>query len=118
MWGKKRDRDRRRRTRKSVQWDARSWIEGRRDETSSPCTVLDVTRGGAGLVVLGRMPVKVSDAVAIEVVKMGGTAVQLTLHGIVEYIDKTADDGQVRMGVSLTFSGPHEQRIAQTLFST
>ena len=100
-----------------MQWDALSWIEGRRDETSSPCTVSDVTRAGAGLVLLGTMPVTVSDAIAIEVVRMGGTAVELTLHGIVEYVDETVDGDGVRIGVSLTFSGPHEQRIAQTLFS-
>lgn len=63
------------------------------------------------------MPVTVSDAIAIEVVRMGGTAVELTLHGIVEYVDETVDGDGVRIGVSLTFSGPHEQRIAQTLFS-
>ena len=117
MWGRKRGRDRRRAARKFVDWEARYWIEGRRNETSSPCTVLDVTRGGAGLLVLGRASVRTSDAVAIEIVKMGGTAVMLTLHGTVENVGENPD-GEHRIGLSLTFSGPHEERTAQTLFST
>jgi hypothetical protein len=117
MWRRRRTRDRRRAGRKSVDWEARYWIEGRRNETSSPCTVLDVTRGGAGLLVLGHTPVRASDTIAIEIEKMAGTVVMLILHGIVEHVDATADDDAIRIGVSLNFSGPHEQRIAQTLFS-
>ena len=63
-------------------------------------------------------PVRVSDAIAIEIVKMAGTVVMLTVHGIVEYVDEVADGEETRIGVSLNYSGPHEQRIAQTLFSS
>jgi len=60
----------------------------------------------------------VSDAIAIEIVKMAGTPVMLTVHGIVEHVDEVADGEEIRIGVSLNYSGPHEQRIAQTLFSS
>jgi hypothetical protein len=79
--------------------------------------VLDVTRAGAGLVVLGGAPLRESDPIVIEIVKMGSTAVMLTLRGTVRDVGKTSSGDEFRVGVSLTFNGPHEQRIAQTLFS-
>ena len=119
MWGRKRrSRDRRRAGRKTVQLGCPLLDRGapRRDVIAVHGPGRHPRRApGSSCSDVRRF--EVSDAIAIEIERMGGTAVMLTLHGIVEHVDETADGDAIRIGVSLTFSGPHEQRIAQTLFS-
>jgi hypothetical protein len=49
---------------------------------------------------------------------MGSTPVLLTLRGTVVRVDAQREDGENRVGVTLTYSTPHERRIAQTLFAS
>ncbi len=79
--------------------------------------VVDLTRAGAGLVVQGGTPAQESDVVIIEIDRIGSTPVMLRLHGTVRDVRPSSSDDALRVGVSLTFDGPHEQRIAETLFT-
>ena len=85
--------------------------------TTAPCTIEEISRRGAGLVLYGGLDVRVGQSVAIDVERIGPTAVGFRVTGVVRHVGARDELGGLRIGVQLSLDAPHEQRIAETLFA-
>ena len=83
----------------------------------APCTVEDVSRHGARLVLYGGLGVRVGQVVAIDVERIGPTPVGFRVRGIARHVSPRDESGGLRIGVQLALDAPHERRIAESLFA-
>ena len=114
MWRRKpKDANRRRRPRKPVEWAGRCVFAGATEGVA--CAIVDVSSGGARLLVAGGVAVREGAALRLTVDRVGQTIVSTTLSGTVRHIGP-APDG-VGMGVEVTFD-PSNERIARSLFGS
>ena len=117
MWGKRSSRERRRSGRKPTQWVGHYAIGTEQITTTAPCTIEGISRRGVGLVLYGGLDVRVGQTVAIDVERIGPTAVGFRVTGVVRHVGARDEVGGLRIGVQLSLDAPHEQQIAETLFA-
>jgi hypothetical protein len=117
MWGKKAARERRRFRRKPVRWVGRYALGEERVTAMAPCTVEEVSRHGARLVLYGGLEVRVGQIVVIDVERIGPTPVGFRVRGIAQHVSARDETGGLRIGVQLALDAPHERRMAESLFT-
>jgi hypothetical protein len=84
--------------------------------TTAPCTIDEISRHGAQLVLYGGLDLRVGQSVAIDVERIGPTPVGFRVTGVVRHVSERDETGGLRIGVQLALDAPHAQRIADTLF--
>jgi hypothetical protein len=117
MWGRKRTRERRSFRRKPVLWVGHYAPDGHAVAPTAPCSIEEVSRHGASVVLYGGLDVEVGSSVVIDVERIGPTSVGFRVTGTVRHISARDDEGALRIGVQLALDAPHQQRIAASLFS-
>jgi hypothetical protein len=117
MWGKKPSRERRRSGRKPTRWVGHYAIGTEPITATAPCTIEEISRHGARLVLYGGLDLRVGQSVAIDVERIGTTPVGFRVPGVVRHVSARDERGGLRIGVQLALDAPHEKRIAETLFA-
>lgn len=80
---------------------------------TSSCSIEDVSRHGATIVIDDGLDVIVGDTIIIDVERLGSTTVGFRVKGTVRHVSPHEQHQQQRIGLHITFDSPHEQRIAQ-----
>ena len=117
MFGKKQVRERRRSGRKPTQWVGHYAIGTEPTTATAPCTIEEISRRGARLVIYGGLDLEVGQRVTIDVERIGPTPVGFRVTGVVRHVSARDDAGGLTIGVQLALDAPHERRIAETLFA-
>jgi hypothetical protein len=116
----RRKKERRHGPRNSVTWEGRYGRLGQPEWEWQPCTVDNVSSGGAQLTTLLPCALRTGDRIGVAVERLGSTPVGITLCGKVAHLTRVTDgDAQddCAIGVAIDFTTPQEQRIAESLFS-
>jgi PilZ domain len=116
MW-RRTTRDRRRFRRKPTRWVGHYAIETERIAAMAPCTIEDVSRHGAQLVLYGGLDLRVGQGLVIDVERIGPTPVAFRVTGVARHVSARDECGGLRIGVQLALDAPHERRIAESLFA-
>ena len=106
MWGIGRTRDRRRSQRKTTRWEGHCCVCAPGARPDSPCSIEDVSRHGATVVVEDGLHVVVGDDLVVEVERMGSTPVGFRVMGKVRDVRERDDRGGVRIGLHISFDEP------------
>jgi len=117
MWGKRTARERRRFRRKATRWVGHYAIDRGTVAALAPCTIEEVSRQGARLVIYGGLDVEVGQGVLIEVERIGPTPVSFRVRGVARHVRARDTFGGLRIGVELALDAPHERQIAESLFA-
>ena len=115
MQMRRRPRERRASARKPVTWAGRCGTNSRPEWEWRPCTVEDVSHGGARLTTDNAVDVRVGNLIGISVERLGDTTVGIKLRGQVRHV--VAQGTGFSVGVKLDFASPQERRIAEMLFA-
>jgi hypothetical protein len=99
-----------------VNWIGHYAANGSLEPRWVPCTVEDVSAGGAGIVIYGGQPLEVGSSVVIDLERIGATAVGLRVRGVTRHVGHCDPEGGVLIGIELHFDTPHELRTASMLF--
>ncbi len=83
----------------------------------APCSVENVSRHGARIMIYGGMDVEVGQRVVIDVERIGPTTVSFRVKGAARHVSERDANGGLTIGVHLALDLPHEQRIADSLFA-
>ncbi len=83
----------------------------------APCTIEEVSRHGARLVIYGGIDVEVGQGVLIDVELIGPTPVSFRVKGVARHVRARDACGGLRIGVQLALDAPHERQIAESLFA-
>jgi PilZ domain len=116
MW-RKASRDRRRFRRKPTQWVGHYAVGTEPGTAMTPCTIEDVSRHGAQLVLYGGLDPEVGQTLVIDVERIGPTPVAFRVTGIARHVSARDECGGLRIGVQLALDAPHQRRIAESLFA-
>ena len=108
-------RERRRESRKPVNWTGRCWAGADGQGDPSPCTVIDVSPSGAAIELLSGHVAARGDTLVLEVERVGTTPVMFRLHGVVRDVTAPSQDDARRVGLSLTIANRSEQRIVRAM---
>jgi hypothetical protein len=100
-----------------VQWVGRYSPSGDPESPWYPCAVLNVSRDGAGLELLGGHPVSVDDPIVLDIERIGPTPVMLRLNGVTRYVGGRTPEGALNIGVKLRFDGSQGERTERFLFA-
>jgi hypothetical protein len=117
MWRKKSVRERRRFRRKPVVWVGHYALGEPRGLATAPCTVEEVSRHGARLVLYGGLEVLVGQLVVIDVERIGPTPVGFRVRGTALHVSARDESGGLRIGVEIALDAPHERRLAESFFA-
>ena len=115
MW-RRASRDRRRFRRKPTVWVGRCAVATEPDIARARCTIEDVSRHGARLVIHGDFDLQVGQRPVIDVERIGPTPVAFRVTGIARHVGARDECGDLRIGVQLRLDAPHERRLAESLF--
>jgi hypothetical protein len=83
--------------RREVEWATKFQVEGERDLSWRECTVIDVSRGGAGVVLYDTSPEEIQHRRLV--VEVAVPPAMLRLRGDVRHASLT-DDGALRVGIA------------------
>ena len=101
------DAERRRRWRRSVNWEATYWFSDDPGAQAGPCRVIDVSELGAGVEVFGTIPADpVGRLLAVRVPGPAGGTMGFHIEGIVRDA-APGRTGGVRLGIE--FGAPNDQ---------
>src|SRR5262245_61884760 len=108
MWGRTRIRDRRRFRRKPTRWVGHCCLSEPGARPTSPCSIEQVSRQGATVVLYGGLDVGVGDKVLVEVERIGSTSVGFRVRGVVRHVSERDEHGGRQIGLQVSLDGPHE----------
>ncbi|MFN8028441.1 MAG: PilZ domain-containing protein [Acidimicrobiia bacterium] len=105
-----------------VAWEGRYGRSGQPEWEWLPCSVHDVSGGGARIVAPAPTAVRAGDGVTLSVDRLGSTWVGITLHGRVAHVttaEPASDDDATALsvGIALDFTSPQDRRVAASLFA-